>query len=79
MKRPFTVWLESDEEDWVRLFNGTGDFSSSCRALILDHRCRETNRRNGILRRTLNRLGPAAWAKFGWMVQRRPSQPARDT
>lgn len=72
MKHPYTVWLEPDEEDWVRMFGGGSDFSSSLRALVRDHRRRQMNRENGVLKRILNRKGPEAWAKFGWLALRRP-------
>jgi hypothetical protein len=56
-KSPYTVWLDPRDADWAR--EQGDDISSGIRKIIKDYRIRETNRRNGVLKRRLKRLPQA--------------------
>lgn len=57
MKRPYTVWLEQEDVDWVQRTGGFENFSLAMRILIHVHKRESLNRRVGYINSSAKRKG----------------------
>ena len=51
MKRPYTVWLDQEDADWVCITGGFSNFSLAMRVVINEHKRRTVRRQSGHVKR----------------------------